>query len=104
MKQLIFIPTYNEHENVAPMLEQLLALGLDSDIVFMDDASPDGTGALLDELAERSGPRVRIVHRSGKHGIGSAHQAGIAMAYQEGLRLYSRARGHPALAGRVWQS
>ncbi len=90
MKQLIFIPTYNERENVGAMLEQLLALQLDADILFMDDASPDGTGALLDELAAKAGKagkagrRVRIVHRSGKNGIGSAHQEGIALAYAEG--------------------
>ncbi len=84
MKQLIFIPTYNEHENVTPMLSQLLALGLDTDIAFMDDASPDGTGALLDELAKAAGKRVRVIHRTGKNGIGSAHQEGIALAYREG--------------------
>jgi dolichol-phosphate mannosyltransferase len=55
-----------------------------ADIVFMDDASPDGTGALLDALAAKAGPRVRIVHRTGKNGIGSAHQEGIALAYREG--------------------
>jgi dolichol-phosphate mannosyltransferase len=84
MKKLIFIPTYNEHENVTPMVEQLLALKLDCDIVFMDDASPDGTGALLDALAKTANGRIRVVHRAGKNGIGSAHQEGLAMAYREG--------------------
>jgi dolichol-phosphate mannosyltransferase len=84
-KTLIFIPTYNERDNVGPMCEQILALGLDADLMFMDDASPDGTGALLDDLAARH-PRVRVVHRSGKAGIGSAHQAGIALAYDEGYQ------------------
>jgi dolichol-phosphate mannosyltransferase len=83
MKTLIVIPTYNERLNVSPMCEQILALGLDADLVFIDDSSPDGTGALLEELAAKHA-RVRVLHRPGKAGIGSAHQAGIALAYDEG--------------------
>lgn len=82
-KTLIFIPTYNERDNIGPMCEQVLALGLDADLLFMDDASPDGTGAELDRLAERHA-RVSVVHRSGKAGIGSAHLEGIALAYSQG--------------------
>src|SRR6185436_8563678 len=82
-RTLIFIPTYNERENVRPMCEQIQALGLDADLVFMDDGSPDGTGAILDELAAQH-PRMRAVHRAGKSGIGSAHLEGIALAYAEG--------------------
>lgn len=82
-KTLIFVPTYNERDNVGPMCEQLVALGLDADIVFMDDASPDGTGQELDRLAALH-PRVRVIHRSAKSGIGSAHMEGIAAAYAGG--------------------
>jgi dolichol-phosphate mannosyltransferase len=82
LRTLIFVPTYNERENVGPMCEQILALGLDADVVFLDDASPDGTGTELDRLAALH-PRVRAVHRAGKSGIGSAHQDGIALAYAE---------------------
>ena len=82
-KTLIFIPTYNERDNVGPMCDQILALGLDADLMFMDDGSPDGTGQLLDELAARH-PRVRVAHRASKSGIGSAHQEGIAYAYDHG--------------------
>ena len=82
-RTLIFIPTYNERENVRPMCEQVQALGLDADLLFMDDGSPDGTGAILDELAAQH-PRMRAVHRPGKSGIGSAHLEGIALAYAEG--------------------
>ena len=80
---LIVIPTYNERENAPRMCAELVALGLDADILFIDDASPDGTGEVLDGLA-RTHPRVRVMHREGKTGIGSAHQAGIARAYDEG--------------------
>ena len=83
MKTLIVIPTYNERENVRPMCEQIGALGLDADLLFIDDGSPDGTGALLDELTKEH-PRLRVLHRPAKSGIGSAHQDGIALAYAEG--------------------
>jgi dolichol-phosphate mannosyltransferase len=83
---LIFIPTYNERENVGPILEQILGLGLPADILFVDDNSPDGTGHLLDQLAAKH-PNVFVQHRSGKLGIGSAHSAGINWAYDQGYRL-----------------
>jgi dolichol-phosphate mannosyltransferase len=82
-RTLIFIPTYNERQNVRPMAEQIRALGMEADLLFMDDSSPDGTGAVLDELAAQD-PRVGVVHRSAKSGIGSAHLKGIALAYDRG--------------------
>lgn len=84
-KTLIFIPTYNERENVRPMCEAILAHGLDADLMFLDDNSPDGTGQVLDQLAAQY-PRVRVIHRMEKSGIGSAHQDGIALAYREGYQ------------------
>ena len=83
VKTLIFIPTYNERNNVERMAEQLLALGLDADVVFMDDHSPDGTGDILDRVA-RERPRVLALHRAQKLGIGSAHLDGIRWAYDNG--------------------
>lgn len=80
---LVFVPTYNERENVTVVCEGILAQGLGCDVLFLDDASPDGTGALLDSLAERY-PRLTVIHRSRKLGIGSAHQEGIAYAYEHG--------------------
>lgn len=81
-KTLIFIPTYNEKGNVEQISERVCGLGLDADIVFMDDSSPDGTGELLDELA-RKYARLSVIHRPGKTGIGSAHMDGIAYAYDQ---------------------
>ena len=46
-KTLIFVPTYNERENAPELFKQILALGLDADVLFLDDNSPDGTGAVL---------------------------------------------------------
>lgn len=79
-KMLIFIPTYDEHENVTEMCKQLHELELDGDILFMDDNSPDGTGAILENLALQY-PRMTVLHRTGKLGIGSAHLDGITWAY-----------------------
>lgn len=82
-KTLIFIPTYNERDNVDTMTEGLLGLELDADVLYMDDNSPDGTGEILDRIAaERS--RLTVVHRSSKLGIGSAHLDGIRWAYDHG--------------------
>ena len=50
-RTLIFVPTYNELENVRELFGQLVALGRDYSLLFLDDNSPDGTGELLDELA-----------------------------------------------------
>src|SRR3989454_245996 len=83
---LIFVPTYNENRNVERLCAELRALPLDADILFIDDGSPDGTGATLDRLA-RQHPRVSVIHREGKLGIGSAHRAGIAYAYEKGYDL-----------------
>lgn len=80
---LIFVPTYNERDNAENMAEQLLALDLDADLLFMDDGSPDGTGEILDSLATRR-PRLTVLHRAGKLGIGSAHLDGIRYAYDHG--------------------
>jgi dolichol-phosphate mannosyltransferase len=80
-KLLIFVPTYNEINNVQNILKELFALSLDVDILFMDDNSPDGTGALLDSLT-KTYPRLIVRHRSGKLGIGSAHRDGISWAYE----------------------
>ncbi len=65
------------------MCRELSALDLDADIVFLDDNSPDGTGDILDSLAAEY-ERVDVIHREGKLGIGSAHQRGVALAYDGG--------------------
>jgi len=83
LKTLIFVPTYNESDNARNMAEQLIALGLDADLLFIDDASPDGTGEILDRLAQER-PRLTVVHRTGKLGIGSAHLDAIRRAYAQG--------------------
>ncbi len=75
---LVFIPTYNERDNVMKLYERISKLRLPLDILFIDDNSPDGTGNVLDRINK---PNVFVIHRSGKLGIGSAHRDGIAWAY-----------------------
>lgn len=80
----IVIPTYNESENIVRLVTEILALPVGAHVVVVDDNSPDGTGALLDELAGRE-PRLHVVHRPAKLGLGTAHIAGIRRAQSLGL-------------------
>ena len=79
---LIFIPTYNEIENVEILYGQIKDLNLEADILFLDDNSPDGTGQLIDKIAGED-EAVFVIHRKRKSGIGSAHQDGIRWAYEK---------------------
>jgi dolichol-phosphate mannosyltransferase len=74
---LVVIPTYNEAENLPPLLEALFGLGLDLGVLVVDDASPDGTGRLAQELAARW-PGLDVLHRRGKLGLGSAYVEGFS--------------------------
>ncbi len=65
------------------MAAQVLSQGLAADLLFLDDRSPDGTGEVLDRLAAAD-PRIRVIHRPGKLGVGSAHLDGITWAYDHG--------------------
>jgi dolichol-phosphate mannosyltransferase len=76
---LVVIPTYNERENLGPILRRLHAAVPGADVLVVDDASPDGTGALADEMAAAD-KRVRVLHRAGKAGLGAAYLAGFAEA------------------------
>ena len=78
---LIFIPTFNERENVELILAKLLDLKLNADILFVDDNSPDGTGEILDDLAKKYS-NVLVKHREKKSGIGGAHSFAIQWAYK----------------------
>jgi dolichol-phosphate mannosyltransferase len=86
MRSLLFIPTYNEKDNVARLCQELLDLNLPVDLLFIDDGSPDGTGEILDRLA-LGNKSLNVIHRSGKQGIGSAHQFGIRYAYENGYQV-----------------
>jgi dolichol-phosphate mannosyltransferase len=83
---LIFIPTYNELENVEKIFKDIKALNLSADILFLDDNSPDGTGEVINAIAADNS-NVFTIHRSGKLGIGSAHQDGIRWAYEHQYKI-----------------
>lgn len=79
MKTLIIIPTYNELENLRPLLKELFSYAPATDVLIVDDNSPDGTGTLADELHEQN-PQVQVLHRAGKLGLGTAYIAGFKYA------------------------
>ena len=84
MKPIVVIPTYNEKENVAAMAEAVLShLPPEGMLLFLDDNSPDGTGRIIDGLCEAN-PRIAVMHREKKEGLGRAYVAGFAKALAMG--------------------
>lgn len=81
-REIVVIPTYDERENVKTMAEAVLATA-DVDLLFVDDNSPDGTGEVLDALAAAN-PRVHVLHRAQKEGLGRAYVAGFRRALELG--------------------
>lgn len=82
-KTVVCIPTFNERENLPRILDRLFAANPDVYALVIDDASPDGTGAIADERAAAD-PRVRVLHRRSKDGLGAAYRAGFAVAIADG--------------------
>jgi len=81
----VVVPTYNEAENVQPMVEALLALGLPRlEVLVVDDDSPDGTGRHADRLADRHRGQVHVLHRKGQPGLGRAYLDGFRWALGHG--------------------
>lgn len=83
MKTVIIIPTYNEIDNLRPLVEETGKYAPETDILIVDDNSPDGTGQLADEL-RRENPQVQVLHRPGKLGLGTAYIAGFQYALAQG--------------------
>ena len=74
---LVIVPTYNERESLAAVIERIRTAVPSADVLIVDDASPDGTGALADSLASSA---ISVLHRAGKDGLGRAYLAGFAHA------------------------
>ena len=85
-KILIVTPTYNERDNLAPFLDGVFDVLPDANVLVVDDASPDSTGALADRIAA-SDPRVKVYHRPGKLGLGSAYLEAFRRGIDEGYDL-----------------
>jgi dolichol-phosphate mannosyltransferase len=83
MKTLLILPTYNEYENLRPVLTDIFAHAPGTDVLVVDDHSPDGTGALADEIS-RENPQVNVLHRPEKLGLGTAYIAGFKYAIEHG--------------------
>lgn len=85
MNPVVIVPTYNERDNIEILLEELLALPVNLSVINVDDGSPDGTGEISDQWAARYPDRVRVVHRAGKLGLGTAYIAGFKTALNAGF-------------------
>ena len=88
-KVLVFTATYDEAENVGALVEAVLSILPDSEMLVVDDNSPDGTGAVLDQLRLTT-PRLHVIHRPRKNGIGTAHKIAIKYALAHGMTRWSR--------------
>ena len=83
---LVCLPTYDEAENLGPIVASILGATAEVDVLVVDDNSPDGTGRLADQIAAREG-RVHVLHRAGKEGLGKAYLAAFAWALARPYRL-----------------
>ncbi|SDX03502.1 dolichol-phosphate mannosyltransferase [Arthrobacter sp. cf158] len=83
-KITVVVPTYNERENLPVLVARIHALGIQNlSVLVVDDNSPDGTGAVADQLAAESMGAVSVLHRKEKDGLGRAYVAGMARALAE---------------------
>jgi dolichol-phosphate mannosyltransferase len=83
MKALVIIPTYNEKENIEKIVPAVLEKDEILDILIVDDNSPDGTGAIADRMAQEN-KKIKVLHRPGKSGLGTAYIAGFKYALENG--------------------
>lgn len=86
MKKLIIIPTYNERENIQRILKRVMAVDPAVEVLVVDDGSPDGTAAIVDTIIERE-PRVHILNRTEKGGLGPAYIAGFKWALERDYEM-----------------
>src|SRR5919197_603939 len=86
MKCLVILPTYNELDNLPTIIPAILAQGEHFHVLVVDDNSPDGTGRLADELAAAN-PRVAVLHRTEKRGLGTAYVEGFKQALAQGYEF-----------------
>ena len=106
-RSVVVIPTYNEYHNIRPLVERILALSLPLDLFFVDDASPDGTGRLLNEICG-SLPCTKVLHRRGKLGLGTAYREAYRLLLKEDytyfLQMDADLSHSPEDIGRLIQS
>jgi dolichol-phosphate mannosyltransferase len=87
----VVLPTYNEADNLQPLITQLLALPIaDLKAIIIDDGSPDGTGEIADQLALQHPGRIVVSQRSGKLGLGTAYKSGFKLALESGADIIAQ--------------
>lgn len=108
---LVIIPTYNEKENIALIIEAVLALSKDFDILVVDDGSPDGTAEIVKHLQRTlppSGSTLHVLQRTGKQGLGTAYIEGFRFALANGydfiLEMDADFSHNPADLVRLYQA
>ncbi len=87
MRTTVIIPTYNESQNLPKIVSALFALPLEIKILVVDDASPDGTGKIADELGNANPGRLSVIHRTGKLGLSSAYLQAFQSLFQTDTEL-----------------
>jgi dolichol-phosphate mannosyltransferase len=87
MKIIAMLPTYNEADNIALLIDDLLAISPDMEVLVVDDDSPDGTWRIVEDKQEQYPGRVHLIHRTTERGRGSAGAAGFKGAMAEGADL-----------------
>ncbi|MBW7998238.1 MAG: polyprenol monophosphomannose synthase [Candidatus Glassbacteria bacterium] len=85
-KALVIVPTYNEKENIVNLIAQVLEKDERLEMLIVDDNSPDGTGEVVDGISAEN-PRVHVMHREAKLGLGSAYRAGFRWALERDYEL-----------------
>jgi dolichol-phosphate mannosyltransferase len=86
VEKLVIVPTYNESENIVSLLDQILAQPHGLEVLVVDDGSPDGTGDLVAARAANN-PRIHLLRRPGKMGLGSAYRDGFRYALERGAQF-----------------
>ncbi len=86
-RTLVVTPTYNERDNLERFVTQVRSALPEAHVLVVDDASPDGTGAIADAIAERD-PNVRVIHRKGKLGLGTAYVEAFKQGLSEGVERF----------------
>ena len=82
MKKLVIIPTYNEIENISPMIDTVMSLDGEFDLLVIDDGSPDGTAAVVRKRQQEYAGRLHLIERAGKLGLGTAYITGFKWALE----------------------
>ena len=83
MRSIVVVPTYNERANLQALIDKIHQHAPDLHVLIVDDNSPDGTGALADELHQSHPERIFVLHREHKEGLGKAYVAGLREALKK---------------------